>query len=149
MVFEHDYNKFPELTNRQINDFGLSSPHFQYTEDFVAKVIKVHDGDTVTLQTKERDFNFPLRLLNIDARELNEGGKEIGEWLRNRALGKTVDIRINSNNRVDRYGRLLGDLIVDGLNMGEVMLALNLVKTFEGRNDGIIPNSNEVFEIAT
>ena len=60
MVFEHDYKNFPELSNRQIEEFGFSSPHKQYTEDFDAFVVRVHDGDTITLRTPERDFTFEV-----------------------------------------------------------------------------------------
>ena len=75
MVFEHDDKAFPELTNKQLEEFGFSSPHEQITRDFFAVVVKVVDGDTVTLRAEFRDFNFPLRLLDIDAPEMNEGGE--------------------------------------------------------------------------
>ena len=51
MVFEHDFEEFPELTNRQIDEFGFTSPHKQLTEGFEATVVKVHDGDTKRLIT--------------------------------------------------------------------------------------------------
>jgi len=95
MVFEHDYKEFPELTNAQLNEFGLASPHPQLTEDFEAVVEKVHDGDTVTLGTSTRDFSFPLRLLDIDAPELSEGGDVTRDWLTTRVLGARVTILIN------------------------------------------------------
>ena len=79
MVEQHDFTSFPELTKRQIEEFGFTSPHPQITEDFRATVVKVHDGDTVTLRTDFRDFDFPLRLLDIDAKELNEGGESAAE----------------------------------------------------------------------
>ena len=59
---DHDYKKFPELTNKQINEFGFQSPHKQITEDFDATVVHVTDGDTIRLRTDFRDFTFPLRL---------------------------------------------------------------------------------------
>ena len=105
---EHDYEKFPELTNTEINEIGMLSPHTQYTEDFTATVVKVHDGDTITLRTKDRDFDFPLRFLDIDAPELNEGGEETRDWLKDQILGEEVEIKINKRNRVGKYGRLLG-----------------------------------------
>ena len=30
---DHNYEKYPELTNKQIAEFGLQSPHKQITED--------------------------------------------------------------------------------------------------------------------
>jgi len=84
MVFgeEHDYVNFPELTNKQLQEEGFQSPHEQITEDFRAVVVKVHDGDTVTLRCDFRDFDFPLRFSNIDAPELNmDGGQEAKEFV--------------------------------------------------------------------
>ncbi len=71
---EHDFVKFPELTNRQMSIFYFESPHQQIVESFQAEVVKVHDGDTITVRTDFRDFDFPVRLAYIQAPELNEGG---------------------------------------------------------------------------
>ena len=67
MAFEHDFHEYPELTNAQMAQHQFSSPHEQITSDFRAEVVRVHDGDTITLRTGFRDFDFPLRLLDIDA----------------------------------------------------------------------------------
>ena len=146
MVFEHDYEAYPELTNRQMSDFGFSSPHIQYEEDFDAKVSKVHDGDTVTLETRERAFAFPLRLLNVDAKELNEGGEEAREWLKNRVLGETVRIKIDKKQRVGKYGRLLGRIIHSGLDVSEEMLNMGLVWPFGRRKEGEIPTTSKWYQ---
>lgn len=145
MVFEHDYNNFPELTNRQLEELGFTSPHKQITEDFEAKVVKVHDGDTITLRTEFRDFDFPLRFFGIDAPELNAGGEEAGDWLRDRILNEEVQIIIDVNNRVEKYGRLLGRVFHNGLDVGDEMLRLGLVTTFENRREGEIPNLSKLF----
>jgi len=136
MVFEHDYKKFPELTNSQIANFGFSSPHIQITEDFTAEVVRVHDGDTITLRTEFREFNFPLRFLDIDASELNEGGEEAKQWLKSRLLGQTVQVIIDSSNRVGKYGRLLGKVLHYGLDMGQELLSLGLAKPFGTKKEG-------------
>ena len=143
MVFEHDYKNFPELTNKQITEFGFSSPHKQIEEDFTAMVVKVHDGDTVTLRTPMRDFDFPLRLLDIDAPEMNAGGEVARDWLREQILNENVEIKIDKKNRVGKYGRLLGYIKHMGLDMGETMRQKNLVKKFDQRTEGQIPNINK------
>lgn len=139
MVFEHDFKNFPELTNKQIND-GIKSPHEQITEDFTAFVVRVTDGDTITIRADFRDFSFPLRFLDIDAPELNEGGEKAKAWLKKRLEGKTVQIKIIRNNRVDKYGRLLGHVVHLGLNVGEEMLRRRLATPFDRRREGQIPN---------
>ena len=147
MVFEHDYDKFPELRNSQIEEFGFTSPHKQITEDFEAEVIKVHDGDTITLQTDFRDFEFPLRFLGTDAPEMNAGGEEARDWLRERILNKDVSIKINTKNRVDKYGRLLGRVFHGGMDVGDEQLRIGLVTTFENRREGQLPNLNKMFDL--
>ena len=146
-MFEHDYTAYPELTNAQLNDFGLSSPHQQIVEDFRATVIRVHDGDTVTLRTTFRDFDFPLRFLNIDSKELNEGGEETKEWLKDKILNQSVQVLINSKNRVGKYGRLLGRILFNGMDVGEEEIYLGLAKPFDSRNEGKIDKMDKTFSL--
>ena len=146
-MFEHDFNKYPELTNAQIADMGFSSPHIQITEDFTATVIKVHDGDTITLKADFRDFAFPLRFLNIDAPELSEGGEESRDWLKNKILHKTVQVVINASQRVGKYGRLLGRVIFNGLDVGEEEMHLGYAKPFGQRTEGELEPVGKMFAL--
>ncbi len=147
MVFEHDYKQFPELTNSQIQEMGFTSPHLQITEDFMATVVKVHDGDTVTLRTENRDFDFPLRLLGIDAPEMNAGGEVARDWLRSKILNQEVMIQIDPKQRVGKWGRLLGRIIQGGLDVGEEELQKGLAKPFDQRKEGQLPDINQIFMI--
>ena len=147
MVEEHDYIKFPELTNKQLAEFGFASPHIQITEDFTAEVVRVHDGDTITLRTDFRDFDFPLRFLDIDAPELNEGGAETRDWLHEQIHGEIVEIKINRNNRVGKFGRLLGKVVSRGIDMGEAQLRMGISKAFGRKDEGRIPPIDKVFSI--
>ncbi len=116
----HDFKRFPELTNNQMQFYYWDSPHRQITEDFVARVIKVTDGDTIRVTTDFRDFSFPIRFSKIAAPELDEvGGDKSQSWLENRILGKEVQIMINPFNRVEKWGRLLGEIMFSGLNINE------------------------------
>lgn len=142
---EHNYKEFPELTNKQIEEFGFQSPHKQITEDFDAHVLKVIDGDTITLDTSFRDFSFPLRLLDIDAPEMNTGGEAARDWLKGVIEGEEVQIKIDKNNRVGKYGRLLGKVISMGMDMGEAELRLGLALQFGKKNEGQIPPIDKFF----
>jgi len=144
MVFDHDYENFPELSNAELSDFGFSSPHVQIVDDFDAVVVKVHDGDTVTLSTDFRDFEFPLRFLNIDAPELNEGGEVARDWLISQVEGRAVRVLIDQKQRVGKYGRLLGRVFHNGLDVGESELHLGLARPFSARNDGVIPDVGQL-----
>ena len=144
---QHDYNKYPELTNQQLVDMPFDSPHEQITEDFDATVVRVHDGDTITLETEFRDFLFPLRFLDIDAPEMNAGGEVARDWLRGKILGQSVRIIIDRYQRVGKYGRLLGRVIYRGLDVGEEEKYLGLAKPFSARNEGKFLNLYKEFNL--
>lgn len=135
-MFEHDYKSFPELSNTQMEHLQFTSPHKQITEDFTALVVKVHDGDTVTLRTEFRDFDFPLRFLDIDAPELSEGGEVAKEWLKSKIQGREVQVLIDPINRVGKFGRLLGRVFYRGMDVGQEALHLGLVKPFGAKKEG-------------
>lgn len=117
----HDFKKFPELRNSQMQLYYFDSPHVQITQSFQAKVIEVHDGDTIRVSTSFRDFDFPIRLAFIAAPELNEeGGAESQSFLEELVLGKEVWIDIDPNNRVGKWGRIIGDVKIDGISASEI-----------------------------
>jgi len=115
----HDFKNFPELTNRQMEFYYFDSPHKQITEPIRAKVIKVTDGDTIRVEWDERDFDFPVRLLNLAAPELKEeGGLDSQRWLASQILGKRVDIVVGKQ-RVEKWGRLLAHVYHEGFSMNQ------------------------------
>ena len=133
----HDFDRFPELTNRQMRFYYLDSPHKQITQNIFAKIERVHDGDTVTLSWQERDFTFPLRIAKLASPELKEeGGKESQAWLEDKILGAEVEILINPRNRVEKWGRLLGEIVFQGMNIGKEMITMGFATTFKGRDKG-------------
>lgn len=144
-MVEHDFVKFPELTNKQLEEFGFSSPHKQIIEDFFATVVKVHDGDTITVSTDFRDFDFPIRFLGIDAPELNTGepGRRARDYCEDRLLDENVEIKIDMRNRVGKYGRLLGKIFHSGTDVGDDELRLGLVWPFGRRREGELPDLNK------
>jgi len=144
----HDFVNFPELTNAQMALYYFDSPHKQIMEDFVCKVVKVHDGDTITLRWHERKFDFPLRFLGIDAPELkDERGHEVKSWLEKKINKEMVEIKIDKSNRVEKWGRLLGNVFFNGLDIGKEMLNLGLVKSWDRRKEGKIEDIGKVIKI--
>ena len=137
----HDFKKFPELSNAQMNEHYHSSPHKQIVEDFRATVTKVHDGDTITLKWSERDFEFPLRLRDIDAPELNmAGGERAKLHLQNLLEGKEVEVLIDPENRTEKWGRILGDIMQAGVLMSEEMTRMGEATPFDERRETELPN---------
>ena len=122
MAHQHDFKRFPELTNSQLDTLYFDSPHKQITEDFRARVVKVTDGDTVRVEWDERDFDFPIRIANLAAPELNEtGGKRSQSVLEDEILGKNVEIFL-TQQRVEKWGRLLAYIIHRGMSMNDLMI---------------------------
>jgi endonuclease YncB( thermonuclease family) len=134
----HDFKKFPELTNNQMQFYYFESPHRQITEDFRAKVVKVHDGDTIRVEWPERDFIFTVRLADIAAPELREeGGREGRDWLAERILNEEIDITIDPKNRIDKWGRILGTVFHKGINMNDELVSAEIAVPFGGSIDEI------------
>lgn len=118
MVETHDFKAFPELTDNQMNLFYFDSPHKQITENFFGNVSRIIDGDTLTVKWFERNKPIIVRMDSIAAPELDKvGGIESKKWLEGRILKKDVEIAINEENRVGKWGRIIGTVIHQGLNV--------------------------------
>ena len=140
----HDFKRFPELANSQMDLYYFESPHKQIVADFRATVVKVHDGDTITLRTEFRDFDFPLRFLDTNAPELSEpGGLESKDWLKSKIEGLEVEILIDPDQRVGKFGRLLGKVLSGGMNINEESILTGKATTFEGRRESQLPDLNK------
>lgn len=138
-----NFKERPELPNSVMDFYYWQSPHKQILTDFKGKCIKVHDGDTITVRTTFRDFDFPVRFFGTDAPELNAPrGHEVRNWLKTQIEGDNIDILVDRKNRVGKWGRILGKVSHRGLDIGDQMLRLGLVTTFEDRRPDQIPNIN-------
>lgn len=103
------------------------------------KVVKVYDGDTITIATKIGDdiCRFSVRLNGIDTPEIktkNENekirAKRAKDALAAMILDKIVKIEVHS---YDKYGRILADVLgLDGTNMSEYMLAAGHATKYDG-----------------
>jgi endonuclease YncB( thermonuclease family) len=141
---EHDFEAFPELSNSQMNLFYFQSPHKQILEDITVIVTKVHDGDTFKVKWSERDFEFTVRMLDIDAPELKKaGGKESKEWLEARILGETIDLKISRNKRVGKWGRLLARVEHRGMDLGQESIRMGMAEPFGMNLNWKVPEVRE------
>lgn len=127
----HDFKKFPELTNNQMQFYYFQSPHKQITEGFLAKVVKITDGDTIRVSVDFRTFDFPIRMAGIQAPELGtDGGLEAALHLRSLIGNQEIYIAIDETNRVGKFGRLIGDVIHGGQSISEAMMRDGQAKEF-------------------
>ena len=93
---EKQYNEVAKSVENITN--SIQKEKDENTDRKTGYVIKVYDGDTVTLEDKTR-----LRLYGIDAPELKQrGGKFARELLYDRIFNKKIEYEVIST---DRYGR--------------------------------------------
>ena len=97
-------------------------------DSFTGKVVKVTDGDTITILVENRQIK--IRLSEIDAPEHGQDyGQKSREALDNLVFGKEVRVVTHGN---DRYGRAIGDVFVGQTNVNEKLVedgfAWNFVK---------------------
>ena len=84
------------------------------------RVVGVHDGDTLTC-LDESNQQQKVRLAEIDAPEIGQGnGKASREALADMVFGKTVEV---TEDGKDRYGRWIGHLSVNGIDVNRQMIA--------------------------
>lgn len=74
-------------------------------QPITARVVGVHDGDSITVLTSEND-QIKIRLAEIDAPELSQPyGKKAKQLLSLMVFGKDVSI---TTLTIDKYGRTVG-----------------------------------------
>jgi endonuclease YncB( thermonuclease family) len=105
------------------------------------KVIKVYDGDTITIATKlpynnSPFFRFSVRLRGIDCPEIrskNTSEKECAviarDLLINNIYHKIVTLE---NIDYDKYGRILADVFLDGENITTMLINNRLAVMYDG-----------------
>lgn len=108
------------------------------------KVVKVYDGDTITIvnhlqfgmfETSEI-YKFQVRLSGIDCPEIR--GKSEAEKTRAKqardvlsalVLNKIVELR---NVKTEKYGRLLADIYLNGVCLNDYMISEGYAVSYDG-----------------
>lgn len=103
-----------------------------------ARVIKVVDGDTIHAHLRGADTK--VRVLDLDTPEIGhnarcEAERQAGERASAFAKelmppGKLVDVRVAA--RLDRYGRALGAITIDGRDYATAVIAAGLGMRYRG-----------------
>ncbi len=98
------------------------------------------DGDTVKL-VRDNGSIERIRILGIDTPEIGSADcpaeRELGliagaELVK--MLGEAVSVEIDRDG-VDRYGRTLARITVDGRDLGEALIAAGHARTWTGRRE--------------
>lgn len=95
------------------------------------EVIRVLDGDTVELLDTSKN-TYRIRLANIDAPEKSQSFSEVSR----QALASFVFRKPTTVHKqgVDRYGRVIGVLVVDGVNVNAQMVHQGLAWVYTQYN---------------
>jgi micrococcal nuclease len=97
--------------------------------EYACRVVRVIDGDTVAAQLSlgfHMYFSTNIRLAGINAPELSTGepGAKAKAVLADLLLDKPgVTVITKKAHEFEKYGRVLGTFLVDGINVNEYMLA--------------------------
>lgn len=90
--------------------YPLSSP---YSSDQKLTVVEVSDGDTLKLSDGKT-----FRLYGINAPEVKEPFfEEAKAFTENLVLGKEITFEQETNYKIDKFGRELGYVFIDGANL--------------------------------
>ena len=105
------------------------------------KVVKVYDGDTITIAAKmpykgSPVYRFSVRLNGIDTPELKgdcEDEKNLAhmarEFVENMILNKWVRLE---NVKNEKYGRLLADVYIDNVHLNALLVEKRYAVAYDG-----------------
>lgn len=128
-----------DLSYLQNIDYGDTRP-FVYPIHY-GKVIKVYDGDTITIAAKLPNtdgpvYRFSVRLNGIDTPEIR--GKTdaerklaiiVRDALRELLMGKIVELRNVAN---EKYGRILADVYIDNMSINDWLIDQDFAVPYDG-----------------
>jgi len=105
------------------------------------KVIKVYDGDTITIATKlphddSQYYRFSVRLKDIDCPEIRTKDKDEKEcatiardFLRDTIMDKMVILK---DVELEKYGRILAYVYFEGTNLSMLLCEKRLAVKYDG-----------------
>lgn len=141
----------PVLSDIQRAEQLLQNVEYSNTTKYIptityGKVIKVYDGDTITIAAyldSDRSviYRFSVRLNGIDSPEIKgktdtekKLAKQSRDALHNFIYGKIVKLE---NVSMEKYGRLLATVICEGVNVNTWMLDNKYAVCYDGGTKNI------------
>ncbi|WP_243477902.1 thermonuclease family protein [Orrella daihaiensis] len=107
----------------------FATPELVLAYQINGKVVKVADGDTITV--RDGSENYRIRLASIDAPETGSGSKRPGQpygeasrrFLANEVAGKQVELECFEE---DRYGRHICDVLMGEITVNQLLVYAGL-----------------------
>lgn len=105
------------------------------------KVIKVYDGDTITIATKlpydgSPIYRFSVRINGIDCPEMKTQDRNertcaniAKQKVCNMIFNKVVHLK---NVKLEKYGRILADVYLQDISVGDMLCKCNLAVKYDG-----------------
>lgn len=101
------------------------------------RVISVYDGDTITVVSfMPTLMKFSVRILGIDTPELrtkNQKEKDLAlkakAFVQSSCLDKIVELK---NHQAEKYGRVLAEVWINGMSLGDSLIAAGLARVYNG-----------------
>ena len=138
-------NEKPNEKQKNFNEDG-DDITWQDTVEFTfpingGRVIKVYDGDTITIAAKLPFDNSPLyrlsvRLNGIDTPEIKgktddekTAAKQVKDALSNLILNKRVSLK---NVQTEKYGRILADVYIGELHINQWLITEKYAVKYDG-----------------
>lgn len=128
------------LSSSEISQLVKNSIPFvpQLTEGIV---VKVYDGDTITIVSKlpydsSPLYKFSVRINNIDCPEIKgsiDDEKQCAKIAKQRVTDLILNKRIEVRNiGTEKYGRVLADVLIDGEDVGSLLVNERLALRYNG-----------------
>ena len=120
------------------------------------KVIKVYDGDTITIASKLPFdgcplYRFSVRINGIDCPEMrtkNENEKTCAKLAKKKVydalFNKIVELR---NVKLEKYGRVLADVYYNDVSIGDVLCDCNLAVKYDGGTKNVPDDRLDYYNI--
>jgi endonuclease YncB( thermonuclease family) len=116
-----------------------------YAETVIGRVVGVADGDTITVLDADK-VQHKIRLAGIDAPEKKQAfGNRSKESLSDMVFDKTVNVETEKR---DRYGRQIGKVLVDGLDVNLVQVERGMAWFYRQYQREQSPNDRKLYEAA-
>jgi len=120
------------------------------------KVVKVYDGDTITIASKlpfseSPLYRFSVRINGIDCPEMrtkNTDEKTCAKMAKQKIIdlcyGKIVKLQ---NVQLEKYGRILADVYIEDISLGETLCDCNLAVKYDGGTKNVPENWMEYYQL--
>ena len=135
----HNISEYSSPETICVIDYGETRP---FTPPITGgQVIKVYDGDTITIATRlpypdSPMYRFPVRLAGIDCPEIKgktEDEKSIAQLakkeMENLTMYKTVTLKNISN---EKFGRVLADVYLNDIHLNKYMVERKFAVAYDG-----------------